>query len=125
MLSHFLASDESSTVKQAVTSIGRQPSSDVYVFSPAVQVSNDGKVCSPGDQKYVWVDDILQYTSVLPTSALLPSLPTCQEPLKVLLKGLKTLTQRNFVSSVFVLGKYILYAQCYICLYAIHACMVK
>ena len=103
-------SDESRTVKQAVTSIGRQPNSDVYVFSPAIEVSKNGKLCSSRDlSEYTWVDDILKQTCVLPTSPLVQSLPTCRQPLKVLVKGLQTLTQRNFVPSIYVLGKDIYY----------------
>ena len=91
--------------KQAVTSIGRQPNSEVYVFSPTIQVSDDGERFSQRELPYIWVDEIINYISVLPKSPPLPSLPTCREPLKVLLEGLHTLTQRNFISSVFVLGE--------------------
>lgn len=99
-------SDENKLVKKAVTSIGRQPDSNIYIFSASIQVSgDDGKLFPLTEQPYIWVDEILQYTSVMPNSQLLASLPSCREPLKVLVEGLRMLTQKNFMSSVFVLGK--------------------
>ena len=103
-----LISDPSTVgkVKKAVISVGRQPSSDTYVFGPNLHLSRKGLILSEEEQGFVWVEEAVRYYSVLPSATLLQHLPQSSSgnPLESLLLGFKALTQANFGSSVFVLG---------------------
>ncbi len=100
-------------MKKATTTLGRQPNSDTFIFGPTIHVSSDGRTISVQEQEYLWVQEIVECAAVLPTSSpLLKALPKCREPLHLLLKGLETLTQKNLISSVFILGQFLCVYAC-------------
>ena len=54
----------------------------------------------------MWVESVLKKEGVIPNGVLVgKSLPECENPLETLVGGLRELTQSNFNSAVFVLGK--------------------
>ena len=76
------------------------------MFGPEVQLTTEGDIIAFDEQEYEWVAPIINKMSVLPTShPLLGAIPQHRKPLKMLLKALKRLSQRNFIPAVFVLGE--------------------
>ena len=97
----------SKCMKKPILSLGRQPSSDVIVLSPTLHVMEDGTRIPSDESDYVWVESIMKKEGVIPSGLLYSStFPVCDDPLQQLLSGLAQLTQKNFISAIFVLGKY-------------------
>ena len=44
---------------KAVSCVGRQPKSDVWVFGPAIQISADGSITNPDASSILWVQNVL------------------------------------------------------------------
>ena len=66
----------------------------------------DGTPIPAEESQYVWVESIMKKEGVIPSGLLhLSCFPRCDKPLEQLLSGLQELTQKNFLSSVFVLGE--------------------
>ena len=98
--------NSSNCMKKPILTLGRQPSSDVIVLSPTLHVTEDGTLIPFDKSEYVWVESIMKKEGVIPTGLIHSRhFPTCDKPLEQLLSGLQELTQKNFLSSVFVLGK--------------------
>lgn len=96
----------SNCIKKPILTVGRQPSSDVIVLSPTLHVTEDGTLIPSHESQYVWIESIMKKEGVIPSGFLHSShFPACDYPLEQLLSGLQELTQKNFLSSVFVLGK--------------------
>ena len=93
-------------VRKAILTLGRQPDSDIIVLSPSIHVNDNGEIIPFEDSNYVWVDSIAKKEGIVPSgTTFLRSLPKCEQPLDSLLEGLQELTQDNFISAVFVLGR--------------------
>ena len=71
-------------------------------------MKEDGEIIPLRECTYVWVDSVINKEGVVPNGVqfykTLPTIPTRDKPLDVLLAGLRELTQSNFYSAVFVLG---------------------
>ena len=52
-------SDDSTTQYDAVTCTGRQINSNVFVFGPNFQVTDNGDLIPAEDQRFIWIDEIL------------------------------------------------------------------
>ena len=102
---YYSDSEYCQCVRKAIVTLGRQPGSDVIVLSPFVHVSDNGEVIPFRDSKYVWVEGIKREGIIPASTSKLKSLPSCPRPLDTLLTGLQELTQSNFPSAVFVIGK--------------------
>ena len=93
--------DYSKRIRKPILTLGKQPESDVFVLSPTVHVNKEGELIPFIDQKYVWVNEIINKECVLPDEYLqIRELPTCEWPLRSLLEGLQKLTQANFPSAL-------------------------
>ena len=103
----------SKRVRKTILTLGRQPDSDIFVLSPTIHVNDNGDIIPFEESTYVWVDSIAKKEGVVASGAtFLRSLPECEEPLDSLLVGLQELTQDNFYSAVFVLGRCIYLNRC-------------
>ncbi len=104
----FMFRDGQGQIKKAVSTIGRQTNGDTFVFGPTVQLSSIGDIIPDSAWEYIWVPRIVEQGSVIPLASGIEDIPQCRSPLRHLLKGLKLLTQENYVSGVFVLDMLIL-----------------
>lgn len=93
-------------MRKAIVTLGRQPESEVIILAPSLHAYDNGEIVPFEDSKYVWVESIMKKQGVIPNGTInLRSLPACDKPLDTLITGLQGLTQSNFSSAVFVLGK--------------------
>ncbi len=105
------SSDESSSEDRGVqhylpvTCTGRQPGSQVFVFSPTLQLDKYGNVIPPDEQQYLWIPHILDklHRVVNPLPAFPLSLH-CNALQKVI-RGIQHLCGDNVYSGVFLLGE--------------------
>ena len=95
--------DECCGQYKAVSCMGCQPDSDVYVIGPNLQVSSEGYIILENEQECVWIPDILKKVGcvVNPTTSLSP----IQQPLKHVIEGLLKISGKNLPSALFVTGK--------------------
>ena len=72
--------DEGCVQYKAVSCMGNQPDSDVFVFGPNLQVSSEGRVIPENEQEYIWIPEIIKKIGCVinPITAL----PPIQQPLK-------------------------------------------
>lgn len=100
--------------KPALT-LGRQRDSECIVLAPDIHVKEDGTVIPIREREYFWVESIVRSKGIVPRGIDYSSkLPDYGEShLHTLLVGLKEITQENFMSVIFVLGK---------CSFYVHAC---
>lgn len=90
----------------AVTCTGVQPGSNVFVFGPNFQMSDDGSVIPANEYDFVWVDDILsKLQRPINPLPLLHPIPT--NHLRTLISGMRDIAGENVLSGVFLLGTYI------------------
>ena len=94
-------------MRKPVLTLGRQQNSECIVLAPDVHVSEDGSLIPRSQREYFWVESIARGKGIVPRGINYSSrLPDGGEsPLDTLLVGLKEITQDNFMSSIFVLGK--------------------
>ena len=106
--------DEGCTHFKAVSCMGCQPGSDVYVFGPNLQVSSEGRIIPETEQEYVWVPEIIKKIGCVinPVTAL----PTIHQPLKNVTNGLLKISGSNLPSAIYVAGKWVLLHGCFISL---------
>ena len=95
-------------MRKPVLTLGRQCNSECIVLAPDIHVKEDGTLIPRSEREFFWVDSIVQSKGIVPRGISYSSeLPDCgdESPLDTLLVGLKEITQDNFLSAVFVLGK--------------------
>lgn len=91
---------------KAVTCIGRQPDSDTYVLSCDVQFKMNGDVIPTEEQEFIWVEEILAKTSIIPAELLLVD-PEERITLNDLISTLcGVLGKGNLYSGIMILGKF-------------------
>ena len=99
----------SSYMRKPVLTLGRQKDSECIVLAPYVQVREDGTLIPSGEREFFWVESIIRTKGIVPRgidySCNLPDCGGTDSPLDALLIGLKEITQENFLSAIFVLGK--------------------
>ena len=91
----------------AVTCIGRQPDSNVYVVGPKMQFNMNGEAIAEEDQTFVWVEEILTELGINPAEILnIPStLDEHHSPISTLLETLQSVIgEGNVYSGIMVLG---------------------
>ena len=101
---------------QAVSCIGRQPESKVWVLNSTTQIASDGELIPKEQQEFLWItdkiialrglDDGEQMSTFLANQDLqhLIHLPLSEAPLKVALDLLKKMMGSNFIPSVLTLA---------------------
>ena len=101
---------------QAVSCIGRQPASKVWVLNQTVQIGPQGGLIPPEEQQYVWItgkiaalrglDSGEQLSKFLanPERQHIISLPLSKEPLKVAIELLRNMMGCNFIPSILTLA---------------------
>lgn len=104
--------DGNSCQFDAVTCTGRQPSSDVFVFGPNLQLTDNGIVIPADDQRFIWIDEILQKLQ-RPFNQLppIPEHSLSLNHLSTIVKGMRDIAGENVLSGVYLLG--VLHAWCY------------
>lgn len=98
-------------MRKPVLTLGRQRDSECIVLAPDVHVTEDGTLIPRSDREYFWVESIVRGKGIVPRginySSRLPD--GGANPLDTLLGEI---TQDNFMSSIFVLGKCSFYVLC-------------
>ena len=92
----------------AVTCIGRQPDSDVYVLGQKMQFNMKGEPIAEEDQSYVWVEEILTGLGI--NQAEILGIPSDHQddltPMAPLLETLKgAIGEGNVYSGIMLIGK--------------------
>jgi hypothetical protein len=100
-------SDDNATQYDAVTCTGRQPNSHVFVFGPNFQVADSGDIIPAEDQRFVWIDEILQKLH-RPINPLPPLSDHSFNHLSKIVTGMRTLSGDNVVSGVYLIGELII-----------------
>jgi hypothetical protein len=94
-------------VVKPVTTLGRQPKSDVFVLGPKLHIAYDGEI--PQDkQTYVWIPSIMQKLRVPGfQAAAMDSLAhvSHSNPLKQHIEITSSILGKNLLSGLFMLGK--------------------
>ena len=86
-----------------MTCTGLQPGSNVYVFGPEFQLSDDGCVIPVEDQRYIWIETVLQKLQQ-PVNPL-PPLPNYSlNHLNTLVNAMQEIAGENVQSGVYLLG---------------------
>ena len=101
-------SDESTemcTQYLPVVCTGLQPGSNAIVVGPELQFFTDGSAIPTENQQYIWIPEIMRKLQADKISAPLNTLPVVHHPLKRLLKGMRKITNDNFMSAMYMLGK--------------------
>ena len=96
-------------VVKAVTQIGLQPNTSVWVFNEEVMINEDGKLVT--SQDLVWVKEALyNEISKIPITALVPSIhiPLSTDPLVRLMGPLKKCLKHNYIPGLLALGSALL-----------------
>lgn len=86
----------------AVTCTGLQPGSNVFVFGPEVQLTDDGEAIPVTEQVFIWIDEILVKLQ-RPVNPL-PRLKNVINPLDRIISGMHHLSGDNMISGMFLLG---------------------
>ena len=60
---HQLYTAQKVPLKYAAHVVGRQPNSNIWMLSPDVQVSSNGKVIHPDEAPYYWIPPEIAYLS--------------------------------------------------------------
>ena len=89
---------------KVVTCTGHQEGYKVFVFGPTLQFTDKGKQIASEDQCYVWVPQFLTKTNTI-VNTLPPQLPSIEEPLQFVVKGLQSIAGDNALSGVFLLSE--------------------
>ena len=89
---------------KVVTCTGRQEESKVFVFGPTLHFTDKGKQIPLQDQCYVWVPQFLAKTHTI-VNTLPPQLPSINEPLQFVVRGLQSIAGDNALSGVFLLSE--------------------
>ena len=87
----------------AVTCTGRQPCSDVFVFGPHLQLTDSGFTIPPDDQRFLWIDEILQKLQ-RPLNPLPPISDFPPNHLSTIVTGMRDISGENVLSGVYLLG---------------------
>ena len=95
--------DNNACQYDAVTCTGRQPCSDVFVFGPNFQLTDSGLIISPDDQRFLWIDEILQKLQ-RPLNPLPPIPDYPLNHLSTVLTGIRDIAGENVLSGVYLLG---------------------
>ena len=101
-------SDESTemcTQYLPVVFTGLQPGSNAIVVGPELQFFTDGSAIPTENQQYIWIPEIMRKLQAYKISAPLNTLPVVHYLLKRLLKGTRKITNDNFMSAMYMLGK--------------------
>ena len=96
-------------VVKAVTQIGLQPNTSVWVFNEEIMINDDGKLIT--SQDLVWVKEALyNEISKIPITALIPSIntPLSIDPLVQLMVPLKKCLKHNYIPGLLALGSTLL-----------------
>lgn len=100
---------------QAVSCIGRQPESKVWVLNSTTQIASDGELIPTQEQEFLWITDKIIALRGLDNGEQLSTflanhdmqhvfhLPLSEAPLKVALNLLRKMMGSNFIPSVFTL----------------------
>ena len=88
---------------KAVECTGRQDDSDVYVFGPTLQFDTKGVRIPDEQQQYIWIPHILSKLGSIVNP--LPDIPDVEQPLTILVKGLKSVAGDNIMSGICLLSK--------------------
>lgn len=102
--------DSNACQYDAVTCTGRQPCSDVFVFGRYLQLTDSGSVIPPDDQRFLWIDEILQKLQC-PLNPLPPIRDFPPNHLSTILTGMLNIAGQNVLSGVYLLGTLILCAE--------------
>ena len=91
----------------AVSCVGRQPGSDVFVLGPSIQFHRNGEPIQPDDQVYLWVPEIMIKLKSFTTSPIvsLPTSVTAENPLEKLVVKMQQILGDNYLSGLCILGK--------------------
>ena len=95
--------DSSASQYDAVTCTGRQPCSDVFVFGPNFQLTESGSTIPPNDQRFLWIDEILQKLQ-RPLNPLPPIPEILPNRLSAIVTGMRDISGENVLSGVYLLG---------------------
>ena len=98
-------SEDSATQYDAVTCTGRQPNSNVFVFGPNFQVTDNGDLIPAEDQSFIWIDEILHKLQ-RPLNPLPPLSDHSFIHLTKIVSGMRTLSGDNALSGVYLLGAF-------------------
>ena len=90
---------------KVVTCIGRQPDSTTYILNHDIQLTMKGDVIPPEQREFVWVEEILAKTSVIPTDVPLVDPEDCLTFYDLLSTMCGVLGRGNLYSGIMVLGK--------------------
>ena len=88
-----------------VVCTGLQPGSNDIVVGPELQFFTDGSAISTENQQYIRIPEIMCKLQADKISAPINTLPVVHHPLKRLLKGMRKITNDNFMSAMYMLGK--------------------
>ena len=88
-----------------VECLGRQEDSDVFVLGPSLQFWSNGEAIPPEQQQYVWIPYILKKLKVMDSISPIDKLPSVQNPMRKVVKGLRKISGDNFPSSILMLGE--------------------
>ncbi len=92
---------------KAVTGIGRQEESNIFIFGPKLHFQANGEIVLEEEREYVWIPEILQKLQC-PINNLV-ALPVLldENPLHTVVSGMMNILGRNVISGVHMLGMYI------------------
>ena len=102
-------SDDETKNLKAVSCIGLQPGSNVFVLGPSIQYYSNGKSVPQDEQEYKFIPFILAQLGVLQISAPIHNLPEIEAPLHQAVKGIQRVGGENAMCGVFSLGKFEIY----------------
>ena len=100
--------DSKSTMK-AVTCIGRQPNSDVFVLGPDLHFTSDGRLIEKESREYKFIPTLLKQLGGLKGSSVIRFLPECppeKDALQEVVKGIQRIGGENAMCGLFSLGKH-------------------
>ena len=88
---------------RAVTCTGRQPNSDVFVFSPTLHLDKWDNIIPADEQQYLWIPQILdKLNQVTNPLASTPSIHAAA--MHDVVRGIKHLSGENVYSGILLLG---------------------
>lgn len=88
---------------KAVECTGRRDDSDVFVFGPTLQFDTKRVRIPDEQQQYMWIPNILSKLGSIVNP--LPDISEVQQPLTILVKGLKSVAGDNVMSCISLLCK--------------------
>ena len=95
---------------KAVTCLGRQPDSTTYILNRDIQLTMKGDVIPPEQREFVWVEEILAKTSIIPTDVPLVDPEECITFYDLISTLCGVLGKGNLYSGIMVLGKLYMYS---------------